>query len=62
MDRKIRIIKKHWDLSEMLNSKFAMLVLQLLQPSKANKNSALVIEVVFWSAVLTVHCQLLFFN
>lgn len=39
-----------------------MLVLQLVQPGKANKNSALVIEVVFWSALLIEHCQLPFFN
>lgn len=39
-----------------------MLVLQLLQPGKANRSSALVIEVVFWSALLMVHCQLPFFN
>lgn len=62
MDHKKIIIKKHYDLAEMINSKFPVLILQVLQPGKANKNSALVIEVVFSSAMLIVHCQLPFFN
>lgn len=31
----------------MIDSKFSVLALQLLQPGRANKNSALVIEIFF---------------
>lgn len=54
-------IKKHWDLSEMINSKFPILALQPLRPGRANKNSALVIEIFFWSVVLRVHYELQFY-
>lgn len=46
----------------MTVGKFLMSVLQLLQSGKANKNSSVAIEVVFWSALLIVHGQLQFFH
>lgn len=45
----------------MINSKFPILALQPLRPGRANKNSALVIEIFFWSVVLGVHYELQFY-